>query len=274
MPPRPDAAGPPLGERDVHVSLCFVEDLLDRGLFESYSRWLTSEEKARGARFALEKDRRLHLLARALVRTSLSRFSDVDPAAWRFAQTAHGKPEIVSPVPAGAALRFNVSHTPGLVACAVVRAHDIGIDVECLARSSATVGLARRFFSASEADSLAGLDPPLRPARFLSLWTLKEAYLKAKGFGLSLALDSLRAVAEDDGTLRVDLRLDVEPEPGAWSFLPFRFGTRHCGAIAVRGGPHAAIRARFARVVPLVSERSLGEAPLSPPPRACPVDLG
>jgi 4'-phosphopantetheinyl transferase len=264
-----------LGEREVYVSLCFVDDLPHPAeLLEAYSRWLSPQEKARGARFVFEKDRRLHLIARALVRTSLSRHSAVDPGAWQFTETAHGKPEIASPAPAAMGLRFNISHTAGLVACAVARSHDVGIDVESGERSLPIVDLARRFFSPPEADRLSALDEALRPAHFYALWTLKEAYLKARGFGLSLPLDSLRAIAEDDGALRVDLRPDVEAEADAWSFLPFRFGVRHCGAVAVRGGPNATIRARFARVVPLVSEDLLANAPLLAPPRVLSIDLG
>ncbi len=262
-----------LREGEVQVSLCFVDDLRDRGLVESYSRWLSPEERARGERFAFEKDRLLHLLARVLVRTSLSQLTGVDPGQWQFSQTAHGRPELASPAFGAEALRFNISHTPGLVACVVARTHDVGIDVESGARSLPTAELAHRFFSPSEADQLAAFDAPLRQARFLALWTLKEAYLKARGFGLSLPLDSLCATIADDGSLQLVLRTDVEPEPAAWSFLPFRFGVHYSGAVAVRGGLGAGIRARVARVVPFSSEEWLADVSLLPPPRVFALDL-
>ncbi len=260
-------------EREIHVLLCFVNDVRYRGLVDSYSRWLSAEERARGERFVFEKDRLLHLLARVLVRTSLSRISAVDPREWQFTQTPHGRPEIVSPAFDGEALRFNVSHTPGLVACAVSRTHDVGIDVENASRTLPAAELAQRFFSCSEAEHIASIDAPLRQARFLALWTLKEAYLKARGFGLSLPLDSVRATTEDDGSLDVVLRRDVEPEPAAWSFLPFRLGVHYSGAVAVRGGLGAGIRARVARVVPFSSEDWLADVSLLEPPRVSTIDL-
>jgi 4'-phosphopantetheinyl transferase len=262
-----------LREGEIHVLLCFVDDLRDRELVESYSRWLSPEERARGGRFVFEKDRLLHLLARVLVRTSLSQITAVDPGQWQFTQTPHGRPELARPAFDGEGLRFNVSHTPGLVACAIARTHDVGIDVESGSRTVPTAELARRFFSRSEAEHIASVDVPLRQARFLALWTLKEAYLKAKGFGLSLPLDSLCATTADDGSLEVVLRPDVEPEPAAWSFLPFRFGVHYSGAVAVRGGLGDGIRARVARVVPFSSEDWLADVSLLGPPRVSTIDL-
>src|SRR5262249_34856673 len=255
-----------LREGEVQVSLCFVDDLRDRSLVESYSRWLGPEERARGERFVFEKDRLLHLLARVLVRMSLSQLTTVDPRDWQFSQTPEGRPELASPAFGAEALRFNVSHTPGLVACAVARTDDVGIDVESGARSIPTAELAGRFFSPAEAEHIAAFDTPLRQARFLALWTLKEAYLKARGFGLSLPLDSLCATTADDGSLQIVLRGEVEPEPAAWSFLPFRFGVRYSGAVAVRGGLGSRLRARVARVWPFSSEEWLAGVSLVRPP--------
>jgi 4'-phosphopantetheinyl transferase len=155
----------------------------------------------------------------------------------------------------------------------MARTHDIGIDVESRARMLPTAELARRFFSRSEAAHLAPLDAPLRQARFLALWTLKEAYLKARGFGLSLPLDSIRATTADDVSLDVVLRRDVEPEPAAWSFLPFRLGVHYSGAVAVRGGLGVGIRARVARVVPFSSEDWLADVWMLGPPRVSTIDL-
>lgn len=268
-----DSASRTLDEGEVYVSLCVVEDVRDHGLLESYSRWLSREEREQGERFVFEKDRVLHLLARALVRSSLSRFAPVEPDQWRFEKAAHGRPELASPAPRGGRLRFNLSHTAGLVACVVASGHDVGIDVESHQRRLPATDLSRRFFSAPEAEGVAACDASQQSSRFLALWTLKEAYLKARGFGLSLPLDSLRGSVADDGSLRIELRADVEPEPAAWSFLPFRFGAGYSGAVAVRGGPGTVIRTRVARVVPSSSEARLAEVSRLSSPRVFALEL-
>jgi 4'-phosphopantetheinyl transferase len=130
----------------------------------------------------------LFIVAHALLRTALSRCAAARPEEWRFSTAAHGRPEIDTP-PTRPRLRFNLSHTRGLVACAVTLERDVGIDVEHIGRWADTVALARRYFSSPENRLLAGLPAPAARARFFSLWTLKESYVKARGLGLGIPLD-------------------------------------------------------------------------------------
>ena len=86
------------------------------------------------ARLVFDRDRRAFLMTRALVRTTLSRYAPVAPADWRFITNAHGRPEILDR-PAGVPdLRFNISHTDGLIACAVTIGREVGVDVEHIGR--------------------------------------------------------------------------------------------------------------------------------------------
>ena len=146
-------------------------------------------ERERHARLRDPDGRRRYLVSRALVRCALSAHAAVPPAGWTFRRGAHGKPEIVAPATA-TPLRFSLSHTRGLVACLVARA-EVGVDVEFLGRPLAVMPLARRFLSAAEAGDLRACPRPDRPRRFLEVWTLKEAYLKARGLGLAGGLDAL-----------------------------------------------------------------------------------
>ncbi|QQZ39510.1 4'-phosphopantetheinyl transferase superfamily protein [Pseudomonas sp. SK3(2021)] len=110
----------------------------------------------------------------------------VAPQQWVFASNAWGKPAIVAP---GAPMAFNLSHTEGLVTLALTLENSVGIDVESRQRTTDT-DLAERFFSASEVRYLSSLPTAERASAFISLWTLKEAYIKACGQGLSIPLDS------------------------------------------------------------------------------------
>ncbi len=94
-------------------------------LFES---WLSPEETKRYRRYHRRCDRKLFLLAHALLRRTLSRYADVGPAEWRFDIAEHGRPELSAPF-SGLGLRFNISHTPGLAAVVISNEADAGIDV-------------------------------------------------------------------------------------------------------------------------------------------------
>jgi 4'-phosphopantetheinyl transferase len=159
------------------------------GWHARYASLLAPEEAARHARFLAEKDRDAYLVARALVRCALSTYADVEPHAWRFVANARGRPRIAGPLAPGHALRFNLSHTDTLVALAVTRGRLVGVDIEAPGRE-APLDVAQRFFAAPEIAALQGLPSAEQAGRFWELWTLKESYLKARGMGLAIPLDT------------------------------------------------------------------------------------
>jgi hypothetical protein len=125
-----------LAEREAHLWYVSPEQISEPDL-RTYHELLAPEEAHRQQRFFFPRDRRQYLVARALVRTTLSRYAPVDPRAWQFRTNCSGRPEIVgnAGVPP---LRFNVSHAPGLVALGVTLERDIGVDVENTERRGQT----------------------------------------------------------------------------------------------------------------------------------------
>ena len=99
---------------------------------QSYLALCSPEELARHARIRHAETRDHHLLTRALVRTSLSRYSERAPEAWRFVENDHGCP-FIEPSQNAQGLQFNVSHTTGLILCALTQRRAIGVDVRALA---------------------------------------------------------------------------------------------------------------------------------------------
>jgi len=145
--------------------------------------WLAPDEHARWRRFLREDDRRRFLLARGLVRGVLARCTGVAPAALEFEAQVHGKPALAGALRASG-WEFNLSHTRGMVALAVSRGVEVGVDVEAIDRRLDPLRLAARNFSPHERAALEATADAARPARFFDLWTLKEAYVKALGCGL------------------------------------------------------------------------------------------
>lgn len=159
---------------------------------------LDAAERARHDRFRVPEDRRDFAAAHELLRRVLSHYVDCTPDAWRFEPDAFGKPSLVAPRLSWP-LQFNISHTRGHVACAVARGAAVGVDVETVDDACDHMALAFRYFGASEIDALASCSRERRAALFTSLWTLKEAYLKGVGVGLSAPLTAFRFEVDADG---------------------------------------------------------------------------
>ncbi|AKT37658.1 4'-phosphopantetheinyl transferase family protein [Chondromyces crocatus] len=246
-----------------HLWYVFHEEIQDPGLLAAYRDLMTPEEAERQARFYFPKGRHEHLVTRALVRTTLSRYAPVDPRDWRFVAGDKGRPEIAAPT-GNARLRFNLSHTEGLIACLVTLDHEVGVDVEFVDRPSSTVDVADRFFSPHEVRELRAQPAERQRDRFFDYWTLKESYIKARGMGLSLPLDQFSfhlgseglaaetrpMRARDDIEISFDLQLVDDPE--SWQFALWSPSTRHRMAAGVRKGRGATpFKIELRQTVPL-----------------------
>ena len=144
-------------KQEVHVWMTRPEDVTDPDQLQEYQSLLSSDEKERYRRFHFDRDRHHYLVAHVLLRKALSAYVDVDPSAWQFSQNQHGRPEISGPdiMPL---LRFNLTHTNGLVACVVTLELDCGIDVEQSSARGNLLGIADKMFAVSEQQDLMNLD--------------------------------------------------------------------------------------------------------------------
>lgn len=190
---------------------------------------LSDEERQRLTRFHFERDRLLFLVAHALVRITLSRHASIEPQAWRFRTGRYGRPEIAEP---RSRLRFSLSRRHGLAACAVILDRDIGLDVEYISKDS-PIDVAERFFSPRERSSLLSTSIDTRARLFLEYWTLKEAYIKARGLGLSLPLDQFSLDKGTDGRWRIAAEPPRYDDPERWRFWSWRVSNDHQMALAV-----------------------------------------
>jgi 4'-phosphopantetheinyl transferase len=200
-----------LAPDSVHVWVHFVGDTEQSAL-----AILSQREIEHAMRFAGEHDRRTYLATRVMVRRLLSLYADVAPREWCFETNAYGRPEI-APLLVDQPLYFNLSHTVTTVVCAIARFPDIGIDVECLVPEEFD-SIAENLFCPHEVAWLQEAEGHVEARRrFLQLWTLKEAYIKARGTGLSTALNSFSLIPEGDHSARF---ADREPgeETASWFF--------------------------------------------------------
>ncbi len=220
--------GPPANE--AHVWLVEA-DRLSASELAQLGALMSANERERHDAFRFDKDKRLFIIARAMVRALLSRYADASPAAWTFSENRWGRPEIASP-PVTPPLRFNLSHTKGLVACILARDREIGIDVEDATRPTKIHTIADSVFSPTEVRDLERLPPAEQPRRFFELWTLKESYIKARGMGLAIPLDQFSF--SFDGGLCLTIDPELEDDDATWQLDLWRPTERHQAALAVR----------------------------------------
>ena len=208
-------------------------------------------------------------MTRALVRTVLSTYHpSVDPRAWAFEIGQFGRPEIAGPS-VQPTLRFNLSHTDGMVVCLVAGDREIGVDVEDTQRTGYTVEIADRYFSPAEVRELRSWPAERQAERFFDYWTLKEAYIKARGLGLQLPLDqfTMQPPAYRPGFQRETARQArsalrsgrrSRTSPRSWQFMSFDLTARHRVALAVRRR-EADLTLRIMQTVPLTSGQPASE---------------
>ena len=233
-------------ERDeVRVWTAVPESIDDPVVLDAYEVLESGDERARRLRLHFDRDRHERLVSNALVRTTLSRYADVEPGKWVFERNEHGRPDPASgqcELP----LRYNLSHTKGLVACAVTLGREIGVDVECIERRGDAVAIADRYFAPAECRELRACPAERRRERFFEYWTLKESYIKARGLGLRIPLRRFAFHLAEGHPIRISFDAELEDDACDWQFALFRPEPTHVMAVAVRRGrgPDLTIRVR------------------------------
>ncbi len=203
---------------------------LDEPAVEPWAAVLDESERARAARFVFPRNRVEYTAAHVLVRRALAATTGHPAAAFRFEAGAHGKPTAwIGGTMAG--VHFNLSHTRGMVAVAVAP-FEHGLDVEPLDRT-VNLSIAGRYFCPKEIAWLGGLPEERRGEGFLRLWTLKEAFIKATGLGLSQELDGFWFQVFPPA-IRFK---DIADNPAAWRFEQRDLDGKFMAAVGFRAPP-------------------------------------
>lgn len=228
-PPGPVEISP--RESEVHVWLATLDPLPEP--LHLLRQSLSPEELARAEGFRFDRDRDAYVAGRAIVRRLLSRYLGCPAEKVSFARGVYGKPALVSPD--GGMLRFNLSHSDGLALFAVAFGREVGIDIEKVRAAAATSGLAERFFSSDEIAALRLLRGAEREAAFFACWTRKEAYVKARGEGLSLPLRSFSVTVDPDREPALTRCGGEESELNRWMFRDVRPGPEWAATLVAEG---------------------------------------
>jgi 4'-phosphopantetheinyl transferase len=247
--------------RRIDIWCTWISEAADVSLLSRYDALLSADERARQARFRFPRDQRRFLITRALVRTVLSRYAPVPPEGWAFREGPRGRPAIASPA-ISAALEFNISHSADLVMLGVTSARALGIDTESIAAREADIDGLDRYFAPEESAALLALPPGERRRRFFELWTLKESYIKARGMGLAIALDTFRFELTGERGLTLHMLPGLGDSPDRWRLWQLKLRGDYLAAVCAARGESAPPRITVREIVPLAGERLVEVTPL------------
>lgn len=238
-----------LRKDNIHVCYVSIEDCVKQGLLPGYMGLLDDGERERLDRLAEHRARTEFLVTRALCRVMLSQFVDRPPSAWRFDVNAYGKPCLPDDDPASS-IDFNLSNTKELVVCAIGTSCHLGIDIEPYTQARPVEAMAKRFFASAEVDQVMRAAPADRMARFIEIWTLKEAFIKAWGTGMSLPLDTFSF--DTTGFRPVPYFHDARfGDPAHWRFHAWDNPPAHRTALAIdMGRPSGSLRVDLRHAIP------------------------
>ena len=224
---------------------------------------LTADERDRAHRFRYERHRSAYIACRAGLRILLGRYLDrtTNPQARSssprlpngetpelcpaplsrhgyYSGTLHvnafGKP-FLPPEHSDQDLRFNVSHSGGVALIAIAQGREVGVDIEAIRSGADHLAISERFFSERERSALRTLSSTRQRDAFFACWTRKEAYIKARGKGLSIPLDQFDVSLEPDAPARLLASRDDPAQEARWSMVALDPGPGFAAALVVEG---------------------------------------
>ena len=211
---------PLLTSREVHLWSASLAVSADQVRF--YESCLDARETRRANRYRSEQGRFRFICARGILKELLAAYCGYDPQNISFALGTMGKPYL-SPM-SDPPIQFNTTDTQNEALFAFCRSGEIGVDIELLPREVKHERIAYRKFSQTEYEAYIAKPMSQRKDYFLSVWTRKEAYGKAKGVGIRYTLNSVNLVC-GEGLSSVSLTDSLGTEWEIRQIKPFESAT-------------------------------------------------
>ncbi|MFY0591774.1 4'-phosphopantetheinyl transferase family protein [Roseivirga sp.] len=218
---------PPLIKNYVHLWK-FKQDSF-RNTLAPLSSLLSEDELKRASKFRFDKDRLTYIVARGNLRKLLSKYLNIPGHAINFKYNSQSKPFIDSKTN----LKFNVSHSGGIILVGFVLEHDIGVDIEFDKKQVETAQVAQSFFSRNETSKLLSLPEKEQLQAFYNCWTRKEAFIKAKGGGLSIPLDQFEVSLLPDESPELKIIRWDPADVSNWQLKSFKIDKDYTAATIV-----------------------------------------
>ncbi len=235
---------PDLSPQVIYLSYAFLEQVQ---LLPGHALQILSQsERSQYDQFYFENDKQRYLLARYLLRTHLTQyFPAVAPQDWKFKFNSYGKPSLADQH-SHVDVHFNLAHSGELVVAAFASQYELGVDVENTSRSTRVLDIAQKIFTAIEYQHLKGLESAeLQKLQFFRLWILKEAYAKARGFGLQIPFNQFSFQIREDEKFKINFEAELADDAEKWKIKIFHPAPDYQVAIAVPSANEVSYQENF-----------------------------
>lgn len=220
-----------INTNELHIWRSILPPTLNQ--LNSYWQILASDEKTRANQFRFERDKIRYIVGRGILRELIARYIKNSPKTIKLDYTQHGKPFLVTSSSSNE-LYFNLSHSHDCIVCAFTKNIDVGIDVELYQPQFTIEDVAKYCFSKQEYDKLQNLSSYQKHSYFYSVWTLKEAFVKSIGLGLTYDLQQIKIdLLPQESACSVSI-LNSQEEGTDWTFQTFCPYKNYYAAFATR----------------------------------------
>ena len=221
------AVPPQLQAGELHIWK--IELDYDSGHWQPLMALLSNDEQIKADSFRFEKLRLRYIAGRAALRKLLGGYIGCETEAVSFVYNDYGKPSLQD-VDSG--LRFNVSHSGEIMLAAFALNSKIGIDIEAIQQNIDCMDICQCWFSVQESNALRNLPEEKRIGAFFRVWTRKEAYIKARGIGLSYPLNRF-SVSLDETAPALLEHQDCSQEMKSWQIYNIEVSSAYSAAIVI-----------------------------------------
>lgn len=206
--------------------------LISQHLIERCYSYLDCQERLRSEAFRFASDRSKYIMAHGLLRSLLARYLRRTPNEVEFSHNNFGRPQLrmrLGDLP----VRFSITHTMDLISCALTVGRDVGVDAEKIAPLDELSSFSKLVLSPEELAVFFATSLDERQSLVYRLWTLKEAYLKALGIGLSMDPSCISFLINPDHGITIMNAVGSTKSPNTWKFHSWQPTCQHWLSVAI-----------------------------------------
>ncbi len=223
-----------ISDQEVHLWFILNEEIQEPEVLLRLGSLLNAAEATQQKRYRNPSLQHRYVVTHGVLRSLLSAYEPrTSPQDWKFLYNQYGKPYL-NTEPHQVLLRFNISHTDKVNVIVFGLIDEIGVDVEHVERELNYDAMVNNLFSYQDIAELSGLEGENRKKRFFDIWTLKEAYIKACGMGLSIPLDRFYFSFSDPDRISIGFDQGCDERPEAWQFWQVQPTESHIAAVALK----------------------------------------
>jgi len=225
-----------LNNDEIHILIIEFSKFTNQ--FNQYYKLLSKKEKQRADKFHFEKDRHVFAITRAILRLMFSQLLKIKPSEIKLKKNDYGKPYLDGSHNSN--IFFNVSHSKNYAIIGINLDSEIGVDIEFVNEKFITDEIAKNYFSKYEIDKYFSLSEHKKVKSFFNLWTRKEAYIKAKGMGLSIPLNSFDISLDE--TSPIIIKIGNKINISDWHINNLSINNDYCASLIYSGQPKKIIQ--------------------------------